>query len=105
MLRQEKILLFPILMAVFGFSLEHEILAMGTVVSLAAAAAPIAAIVAASLRVAHHAEVLAVKVGDPYGTMILTLSAVAVEVLILAIMMNNRPTQPSSVTDFHARTH
>jgi Ca2+:H+ antiporter len=85
-------------MAVAGFSLEHEILAMGTAVSLVAAAVLIGAIVAASLRVAHHAEVLAVKVGDPYGTMILTLSAVAVEVLILAIMMNNEGS-PTLVRD------
>ncbi|GEO83898.1 MULTISPECIES: calcium:proton antiporter [Alphaproteobacteria] len=89
MLKQEKTLLFPIVLAVLGFTFEHEILALGTAVSLAAAAMLIGAIVVASLRVAHHAEVLAVKVGDPYGTMILTLSAVAVEVLILAIMMNN----------------
>jgi Ca2+:H+ antiporter len=51
-------------------------------------------IVLVSMRVAHHAEILAAKVGDPYGTMILTLSAVAVEVLILAIIMSesNSPT-------------
>lgn len=98
MLKQEKILLFPIVLAILGFSLEHEILAMGTAVSLAAAAVLIAAILAASLRVAHHAEVLAVKVGDPYGTMILTLSAVAVEVLILAIMMSNEGS-PTLVRD------
>jgi Ca2+:H+ antiporter len=45
----------------------------------------IASIVAVSVRIAHHAEVLAAKVGDPYGTMILALSAVLVEVVILLI--------------------
>jgi Ca2+:H+ antiporter len=35
--------------------------------------------------------VLAEKVGDPYGTMILTLAAVLVEVVILAIMMQHSP--------------
>jgi Ca2+:H+ antiporter len=48
--------------------------------------------------VAHHAELLAEKVGDPYGTMILTLSAVLVEVVILAIMMSNEPS-PTLVRD------
>jgi Ca2+:H+ antiporter len=55
-------------------------------------------IICASLRVAHHAELLAEKVGDPYGTMILTLSAVLVEVVILAIMMSNEPS-PTLVRD------
>jgi len=50
------------------------------------------------MRVAHHAETLAVKVGDPYGTMILTLSAVAVEVIILAIMMSGE-SSPTLVRD------
>lgn len=49
----------------------------------------IGAILLASIRVAHHAEELAERVGEPYGTMILTLSAVLVEVVILAIMMTH----------------
>lgn len=75
--------------AVVGFAVEHAIVEAGQVASLVAAVVLIAVIVGVSIRVAHHAEVLAHKVGDPYGTMILTLSAVAVEVVILAIMMSN----------------
>jgi Ca2+:H+ antiporter len=52
----------------------------------------------ASLRVAHHAEVLAEKVGEPYGTMILTLAAVLVEVVILATMMAHT-SSPTLVRD------
>jgi len=44
-------------------------------------------IIYASLSVAHHAEMLAEKFGEPYGTLILTMSAVTVEVMIIAIMM------------------
>lgn len=88
-IRQERLLLIPIIAAVLALFLEHSLLAAGQIASLLGAAALIAAIVVGSMRVAHHAEILAHKVGDPYGTMILTLSAVAVEVLILAIMMNN----------------
>lgn len=44
--------------------------------------------------VAHHAEVLAAHFGEPYGTMILTISAVTIEVILIAIMMSggNQPT-------------
>lgn len=37
--------------------------------------------------VAHHAEMLAEKFGEPYGTLILTMSAVIVEIVIIVIMM------------------
>ncbi len=37
-----------------------------------------AVIIYAALGVVHHAELLAYKFGEPYGTMILTLSAVTV---------------------------
>lgn len=41
----------------------------------------------AAMSVAHHAEMLAEKFGEPYGTLILTISAVVVEIVIIAIMM------------------
>ncbi|TPP11578.1 calcium:proton antiporter [Rhizobium glycinendophyticum] len=87
-LKQERLLLIPILLGIAAWFGEHALLEHGQVASLVGAAILIAAIVVGSMRVAHHAEVLAHKVGDPYGTMILTLSAVAVEVIILTIMMN-----------------
>lgn len=40
-----------------------------------------------ALGVAHHAEMLAEKFGEPYGTLILTISAVVVEIVIIVIMM------------------
>lgn len=57
--------------------------------AIALAAGLVLIIVCISVRVAHHAERIAQKVGDPYGTMILTLSAVIVEVLILAIVLSH----------------
>ncbi|CAN7544188.1 calcium:proton antiporter [Rhizobium sp. LjRoot30] len=98
-LKQERLLLVPIVAGAIVFATEHQLLEAGKLVSLMAAAALVAAIVVASMRVAHHAEVLAVKVGDPYGTMILTLSAVLVEVIILAIMMSNEGSSPTLVRD------
>ena len=44
-------------------------------------------IIYAALNVAHHAEILAHKYGEPYGTLILTISAVLVEIVIITIMM------------------
>lgn len=96
--RQEKALFAALAIAVVAYLGEHSVLEMGQKASLVAAAALIATIVLTSMRVAHHAETLAVKVGDPYGTMILTLSAVAVEVIILAMMMSGE-TSPTLVRD------
>ena len=85
-----EILLLPALaVGVACFGLEHSILAAGHAVALVCAAILIGAIIAVSVPVAHHAEVLAAKVGDPYGTMILTLSAVPVEVVILTILVTS----------------
>jgi Ca2+:H+ antiporter len=97
-LKQERLLLIPILLGITAWFGEHALLEHGQLASLAGAVVLIAAIVVGSMRVAHHAEILAHKVGDPYGTMILTLSAVAVEVIILAIMMN-KGASPTLVRD------
>lgn len=98
LLKQESFLLLALAFAVLSFLFEHTLLEQGQFVSTIAACALIVVIVMASTRVAHHAEILAHKVGDPYGTMILTLSAVAVEVLILAIMMGSS-SSPTLVRD------
>ncbi|MCI3943611.1 Sodium/calcium exchanger membrane region [Pseudomonas syringae] len=98
LLKQEKFLLLAIIAMFVAYPLEHVLLGNGQVVALVAGLALVGFIVCASMRVAHHAEMLAEKVGDPYGTMILTLSAVLVEVVILAIMMSNEPS-PTLVRD------
>jgi Ca2+:H+ antiporter len=46
-------------------------------------------IIYSALSVSHHAEILAHKYGNPYGTLILTISAVLVEIVIIVIMMKN----------------
>ncbi|MDR9772340.1 calcium:proton antiporter [Rhizobium hidalgonense] len=97
-LREEKFLVAALAVAATAYFLEHAVIGMGRGIALIAAAALVGTIVLASIRVAHHAELLALKVGDPYGTMILTLSAVAVEVIILAIMMSGE-SSPTLVRD------
>lgn len=97
-LKQEKFLLLAVIATFFAYFYEHQLLSNGNTIALIAGIALVGFIICASLRVAHHAELLAEKVGDPYGTMILTLSAVLVEVVILAIMMSNEPS-PTLVRD------
>ena len=44
-------------------------------------------IVAASFGVVHEADLLAHKLGEPYGTLILTLSIVSIEVILIASVL------------------
>ncbi|MGH8348379.1 MAG: calcium:proton antiporter, partial [Pseudomonas sp.] len=74
-LKQERFLLLALIAACVAYPLEHWMLHSGQVVALVSGLVLILFIVAASMRVAHQAELLAEKVGDPYGTMILTLAA------------------------------
>jgi Ca2+:H+ antiporter len=83
----EAVLAPVIVIAFLAFFFEGKILGHGSIVALGMAVLLIISVVTVSVRIAHHAEVLAAKVGDPYGTMILTLSAVLVEVVILLILM------------------
>jgi len=50
------------------------------------------------MAVAYHAEMLAKKFGEPYGTLILTMSAVLVEIVIIVIMMMHS-TSPNLARD------
>ncbi|MDH3550287.1 MAG: calcium:proton antiporter, partial [Gammaproteobacteria bacterium] len=48
-----------------------------------------------SFRVVHHADALAVKLGEPFGTLILTLSVISIEVVVIVAVMitgDNNPT-------------
>ncbi|WP_462379669.1 calcium:cation antiporter [Pseudomonas sp. Marseille-QA0892] len=97
-IKDEYFLLLAVGAGLLCYFLEPQWADSGRMVALSVAAALVGAIILASMRVAHHAEVLAEKVGDPYGTMILTLSAVLVEVIILAILMSHEPS-PTLVRD------
>lgn len=63
----------------------HEI--TGAVSNAFIVGAIVTVIILLAINVSHHAEMLGEKYGEPYATMILTLSAVAVEVVIIALMM------------------
>lgn len=97
-LLKERFLFVGLAAAILAYATEHSLLEMGRLPVLITAFALVAAIILVSTRIAHHAEILASKVGDPYGTMILTLAAVLVEVVVLAIMMQGE-SSPTLVRD------
>src|SRR5213082_517321 len=54
-----------------------------------------AVILWAAICVARHADCLATRLGEPYGTLILTLSAISIEVVMISTAMlhgKNNPT-------------
>jgi Ca2+:H+ antiporter len=79
-------------------SIEDQLLAAGPWIAFTVFAILVVAIVAVSIRVARHAEALAHRIGDPYGTMVLTLSAVLIEVVVLAIIISSE-SSPTLVRD------
>jgi len=86
-LAEEKLLGAALLAGLAVTLAESTILGAGMMGAIGLTVFLVAVIVCISMRVAGHAEHIARKVGDPYGTMILTLSAVLVEVLVLAIVL------------------
>lgn len=52
-----------------------------------------------SFSVVHHAECLAAKLGEPYGTLILTLSVIAIEVAMICALMLNGSGNPTLARD------
>lgn len=54
---------------------------------------------ALSFRVVHHAECLAGKLGEPYGTLILTLSVILIEVAMICALMLTGKDDPTLARD------
>src|SRR5688572_30019026 len=54
-----------------------------------------ATVLVSAFAVVRHAESLAHRYGEPYGTLILTLSAVAIEVVMISAMMVNQSPNPT----------
>lgn len=56
-------------------------------------------IMASVLSVVRHADHLAIKLGEPYGTLILTLAVTVVEVISISAMMLHGTSKPTLVRD------
>ncbi len=48
-----------------------------------------------SFNVVHHADALAIKLGEPYGTLILTLSVISIEVIMITAVMLTSADKPA----------
>ncbi len=85
----------PIALAFFilglGFAFEHTIVEQSGPLLWVALLVILSAIIGVAFRISHHAEVLAIRFGEPYGTLILTLAAVSVEVVILIVLLQGTP--------------
>ncbi|MDO8347125.1 MAG: calcium:proton antiporter [Rugosibacter sp.] len=86
---------FPIMIALavlgLGFALEHAAVEEGGALLWGALLVILVSIIGVAFRIAHHAEVLALRFGEPYGTLILTIAAVSVEVVILIVLLQGAP--------------
>jgi Ca2+:H+ antiporter len=58
-----------------------------------------AVVLAAAIRVVHHAERLAMRLGDPYGTLVLTLAVTTIEVVSLSAVILHGGSDPTLVRD------
>src|SRR5213593_5176957 len=52
-----------------------------------------------AISVVRHADCLAIKFGEPYGTLILTLSAIAIEVTMISMAMLHGANNPTLARD------
>ncbi len=88
-----------------AWTLAVPVLALGTdlalhgAAGLATALVLAIALVAAVLAAVHHAEVLAARVGEPFGAILLALAVTVIELgLIVSIMLGDRP-EPTLLRD------
>ena len=57
------------------------------------------AILWAAIKVVHHADCLAVRLGEPYGTLILTIAVISIEVLMISALMLSGDNNPTLARD------
>src|SRR5205807_1923539 len=57
------------------------------------------AVLWSAISVVRHADCLAIKCGEPYGTLILTLSAITIEVMMISAAMLHGENNPTLARD------
>lgn len=91
-------LLFPVAALVAAIAGLYGGLAFETLPSPFHVVAPVFAlvlIVATVFAVLHHAEAVAHRVGEPYGTLILTLAVTGIEASVIISVMANGENNPT----------
>ena len=74
-------------------NVEHPLALAGVFVWL------FSAVLWSAISVVRHADCLAVKCGEPYGTLILTLSAISIEVVMISAAMLHGANNPTLARD------
>jgi Ca2+:H+ antiporter len=92
--------IFPALAAIFvaataSFGLTFTPSAFG----MAFAAVLLVILFGTVFAAVHHAEVIAHKIGEPYGTLLLTLSVIIIEVAVIATIMLGDKAVPTLARD------
>jgi len=59
----------------------------------------LAAVLRSAISAVHHADCLAIKYGEPYGTLILTLSVISIEVMMISAAMLHGANNPTLARD------
>jgi len=90
-LKSEIPIALALLILGLGFVYEHAVVEHGGWPLWISLLIILSAIIGVAFRISHHAEVLAIRFGEPYGTLILTLAAVSVEVVILIVLLHGTP--------------
>ncbi|RUQ41744.1 MAG: calcium:proton antiporter [Candidatus Competibacteraceae bacterium] len=91
LVKTERPIIIALVLLLLGLLLEHSAISHGGVLLWGLLLIILAAIIGVAFRISHHAEVLAVRLGEPYGTLILTMAAVSVEVVILVVLLQGEP--------------
>ena len=89
--KAEFLIAIALIVLGLGLTLEHAAVEHGGTVLWGLLLVILTAVIGVAFRIAHHAEVLAMRFGEPYGTLILTLAAVSVEVVILIVLLQGAP--------------
>jgi Ca2+:H+ antiporter len=74
-------------------NVAHRFVLIGILVVL------LGAVLWSAISAVHHADCLAVKFGEPYGTLILTLSVISIEVMMISAAMLHGANNPTLARD------
>ncbi|HUE41855.1 MAG TPA: ionic transporter y4hA [Chthoniobacterales bacterium] len=74
-------------------NVAHPFVLVGVLVVL------LGAVLWSAISAVHHADSLAVKCGEPYGTLILTLSVISIEVMMISAAMLHGANNPTLARD------
>jgi Ca2+:H+ antiporter len=74
-------------------ALGHEVVLGGTMMWL------VGVVMLSSFAVVRHAEGLAVRLGEPFGTLVLTIAVTGIEVMMITAVMSTGQGQPGTARD------